>query len=192
MFRYKLDERQLSTRLRKLGFPALSQFAKQHGINRATLNNYLNGRGPFPESFYAIADALNVDPLQLLSPITSKNDIPKLEEISPIVLACSKVSPQVAVILLGSRAAGKAQQYSDWDLGITGGTQPLTTKEFLRIRQIADDLKEDLPRDVDIINLDDAPEWFLKGIRYSPRFLAGNESSWAYFMGVLHGIQKAA
>lgn len=192
MIRYKLDDRQLATQLRKLGFPTVSQFAKAHGINRATLNNYLKGRGPFPESFYAIADALKVDPLQLLTPIPSEGGIPKLEEIAPIVAACCRVSPQVAVVLLGSRVRGGAQEYSDWDLGVTGGVHQITTKEFLHIKQLVEDLKENLPRDVDVINLDEAPEWFLKGINYSPRFLSGNESSWNYFMGVLHGVQKAA
>lgn len=192
MVHYKLDDRQLTAQLRKLGFSTISQFAKEYAINRATLNNYLNGRGPFPEAFYAIADALKTDPLQLLTPIPSEGGIPKLEEIAAIVTACGKVSPNIAVVLLGSRAAGNAKQYSDWDLGVTGGAQQLTTKEFLGIKQIVDDLREDLPRDVDVMNLDAAPQWFLKGIDYTPRFLSGSESSWAYFMGVLHGIQKAA
>lgn len=194
MTRYKLDDRQLATQLRKVGLSTISQFTQQYGINRATLNNYLNGRGPFPESFYVIADALNVDPIQLLTPVAStlENAIPKLEEIASIIMACSKVSPRIAVILLGSRAKGNAQDYSDWDLGVTGGAQPLTTKEFLHIKQLVEDLKEDLPRDVDVVNLGEAPEWFLRGINYLPRFLSGNESSWNYFMGVLHGVQKAA
>lgn len=191
MVHYKLNERQLTTQLRKLGFPTISQFARHHDINRATLNNYLNGRGPFPEAFYLIADALKMDPLQLLIPI-SKNGIPKLEEVVPIITACSKILPNIAIGLLGSRATGHAQKYSDWDFGVTGGGQPIATKEFLRIKQVVDDLAEDLPRDVDVMNLDAAPEWFLRGIHYVPRFLAGNESSWTYFMGVLHGVQKTA
>lgn len=191
MTHYKLDEHRLSTQLRKMGFPTLSLFARQHDINRATLNNYLNGRGPLPESFYAIADALKTDPLQLLVPVESRGDIPKLDEVMPIIIACSTIDPVIAIGLLGSRATGSAQQYSDWDMGVTGGLQPLTSKTFLRIKQIVDDLKEDLPRDVDVVNLDAAPEWFLRGIHYEPRFLSGNDSSWAYFMGVLHGIQKA-
>lgn len=192
MFRYGLSEEGFQRALGRLGYANVTQFAKQHGINRATLNNYLHGRGPFPDSFYAIADALQVDPLQLLAPISSESNIPKLAEIAPIIKACSEVSPLVALGLLGSRATGAAQQYSDWDLGVTGGIQQLSTKEFLHIKQIVIDLSEDLPRVVDVINLDAAPEWFLKGIHYTPNFLAGNESSWAYFMGVLHGVQKAA
>lgn len=192
MAHYKLDERQLTAQLRKLGFPTMSQFATRYGINRATLNNYLKGRGPFPESFYIIADALKMDPLQLLTPTSSKAHIPHLDEIAPMVMACSKVSSDIAVGLLGSRAAGGAKTYSDWDLGITAGARQLSTKEFLRIKQIVDDMGEDLPRAVDVMNLDESPEWFLKGIHYTPKFLAGNESSWAYFMGVLHGVQKAA
>lgn len=192
MIQYKLDERQFAAQLRKLGFPTISQFAKRHDINRATLNNYLKGRGPLPESFYAIADALKLDPIQLLVPMESHQAIPKLEEIAPIITACSKVSPDIAVGLMGSRAVGSAQKYSDWDLGVTAGLRQLSTMEFLKIKQLVDDLAEDLPRAVDAINLDAAPEWFLKGVQYTPKFLAGNESSWAYFMGVLHGVQKAA
>lgn len=191
MFRYGLSGDAFQRALGKLGYANSAQFARAHKINRATLNNYLQGRGPLPESFYAIADALQMDPLQLLTPTSSESDIPKLEEIAPIIKACSEVSPRIAVGLLGSRAKNIAKEYSDWDLGVTAGMCQLSTGEFLRLKQIVDDMSEDLPRAVDVLNLDAAPEWFLKGVSYMPKFLSGNESSWNYFMGVLHGVQKA-
>lgn len=192
MFRYGLSEPQFQRALSRLGYTNAAQFARAHRINRATLNNYLQGRGPLPESFYAIADALQVDPMQLLTPTASVGDIPKLEEIAHILAAIRAVSKHMAVGLLGSRARGTAKTYSDWDLGITCGMHPMPDEVFLRTRGMVDDLREDLPRGVDVVNLDAAPEWFLKGIQYTPKFLAGNESSWAYAMGVLHGIHTAA
>ncbi len=192
MILYKLDDRQFNAQIRRLGFKTISQFARHYGINRATLNNYLRGRGPLPESFYVIAAALKTDPVQLLVPVISKDAVPGLAEITPIVTACTKISPDIAVGLLGSRATGGAKTYSDWDLGITSGVCPLSSREFLRIKRLVEDLREDLPRDVDVMNLDAAPEWFLKGIADPLRFLMGNEPSWAYFMGGLHRVQKAA
>ncbi len=192
MFRYGLGEQQFQRALSRAGYASTAQFAREHRINRATLNNYLQGRGPLPEAFYAIADALHADPLQLLIPTTSVGDIPKLEEIAPIITAVSAASSQIAVGLLGSRAHGAAKTYSDWDLGVTSGLHPLSDKDFFRLKQMVNDLADDLPRGVDLMNLDAAPDWFLKGIQYTPKLLAGNELSWSYFMGVLHGVHKAS
>ena len=192
MFRYGLSESRFRRVLHNSGYANAAQFARAHRINRATLNNHLQGRGPFPESFYAIADALQIDPLQLLAPTAAAGDIPKLEEIAPILSAVSTGFQQIAVGLLGSRARGTAKTYSDWDLGVTGGMQPLSIEDFFRLKQIVEDLADDLPRAVDVMNLDAAPEWFLRGMHYSPKFLAGNESSWSYFMGGLHGVHKAS
>ena len=43
---------------------------------------------------------------------------------------------------------------------------------------------------VDLVNLDQAPHWFLAGIDYEPIFLGGDREAFIHFKGVLHGIQK--
>jgi len=192
MTRYRLDPAKLKIAVQQAGFRHATALTAAHKINRATLNNYLKGRGPFPESYYKICDALKADPLELLSPVASRQDLPHLEELGPLLQAVTRRDPNLAVGLLGSRASGKAKKYSDWDLGLTRGSDSLSTKDYLRLKQIVSDLAENLPRSVDLVNLDGAPAWFLKDLDYEPIFLAGNEISWAHFLGVLHGSQKAA
>ncbi len=192
MNRYKLDEKLLKKRVKALGFSSISQFTKRYGINRATLGNYIAGKGPLPESFYAIASALLVDPLSLLIPAPNEKTVSGIDEISHIIKYLCDQNSSIAVLLIGSRAKGGEEQYSDWDIAITGGTTPVSSAEYLRLKRTVDDLAEDLPRGIDLINLDAAPSWFLKKIDYAPILLGGNISSMSFFMGVLNGIQKAA
>lgn len=167
----------------------MTEFAKAHGFNRATINNYLKGQGPFSETYYIICDTLQIDPLSILSPFSAKktNDV---EEIMPIVKKLCLVDNEIAVGLLGSRAKGNYRKYSDWDLCITKGGHALTGEEFLKLKRTVDEEVDKLPREVDFVNLDVAPAWFLLGIDYEPIFLAGNSNSWSYFMGVLYGTKK--
>lgn len=192
MKRYRVDEKVFKERLTRLGFSSVSEFATANKINRATLGNYFSGKGPLPESFYAIADALQVDALSLLIPTLSETQIPNIEEIAAVIKKCAEIFPDAAVLLLGSRATGDEKKYSDWDIAVTGGESPISNETFLKMKRAVDDLAEDLPRAVDLINLDVAPQWFLKKINYAPRFLGGNRNGMSYFMGVLNGIQKVA
>ncbi|MBI2341964.1 MAG: hypothetical protein HYU98_04450, partial [Deltaproteobacteria bacterium] len=61
---------------------------------------------------------------------------------------------------------------------------------FLKLKRTVAEEVDKLPREVDFVNLDVAPAWFLLGIDYEPIFLAGNSNSWSYFMGVLYGTKK--
>jgi len=192
MIRYRLDGGVLKRLIARNGYANVAQFAIRNRINRATLNNYLKGKGPLSESFYDLCQALKADPLTLLVPASSLPQVQYLDEIMPLVKAVTAHDEQVAIGLLGSRVKGTMRRYSDWDLGITHGAGRLTGEIFLGLKRIVDDLADDLPRNVDLMNLDQAPGWFLKGIDYDPIFLAGNETSWNYFLGVLHGARKAA
>lgn len=191
MHHYLVDPTRLRALIRVRGYPTLSAFAAAHRLSRATLQSYLRGQTPISTAFYHLAKALRVDPLTLLT-LDTKSKTPPEQEILPIATALCRQVPQLAVGLFGSRATNRARTYSDWDLGITRGATALATADFLRCKRLVDDLAEDLPRRVDLINLDAAPTWFLEGIHYPPIFLGGTETSWQYFLGVLHGTQKAA
>lgn len=188
--RYALDGEKLLKAAKRQGFQTLSHFATKHGLNRATLNNYIQGRGPLPDPLYTVAESLDVDPLTLLRPVPLQKSLPYVEEIVPVIHALTHDHQTLAIGVLGSRARGEAAQYADWDLGVTGGINGVTSSLSLRLKGKLDTLIEDLPRMVDFINLDEAPVWFLANIDYTPIFLAGNQQSWAYWMGVLHGIRK--
>lgn len=188
--RYHLDAAKLKGLIARRGYAHLTAFAKAHGFNRATLHHYLRGKGgPLAEGYYAICEALKVDPIELLS-AGAEEETGGLAEIMPIAAALCAADRGIAVGLLGSRAKGRQRRYSDWDLGITRGQRPLGGVEFLRLKRTVDDAVDALPREVDFINLDAAPEWFLLGVDYEPTFLAGDSNSWAYFLGVLDGAKR--
>ncbi len=190
MLRYKLKEEGLKLALKKKGFHAISELAKVTGFNRATLNSYLKGRGPLSEPYYELCSLLDKDPLQLLTPYRVDLKIEFTDEIIPIVQDIANKYPDVAVMLLGSRAKGKEKKYSDWDLGVTKGSKGLTTKEYFAVKSFVEDIVDDLPRSVDVVNLDNAPLWFLEGIDYDPIYLGGKQGAFEFFLGVLNGIKK--
>jgi len=147
----------------------------------------LSGKDIFSKKFYEIANALNEDPIDLI--VSERSDIADVDEIRLIINAISDYK-DIALVLLGSRAKGKAKKYSDWDIGVTRGSDALTGREFLKIKRLVGDLAEDLPRKVDLINLDSAPEWFLDSLDYEPLFLGGDEKTYYYFKGVIDGVKQ--
>ncbi len=188
--RYHIDAAKLKQIVAQRGYAHVTEFAKAHGFNRATINNYLKGNGgPFSETYYIICDALQIDPLSILSPFSAKKTH-DIEEIIPVVKKLCSVDLEIAIGLLGSRAKGLNRKYSDWDLCITRGGSALTGEEFLKLKRTVDEEVDKLPSEVDFVNLDVAPAWFLLDIDYEPIFLAGNSNSWSYFMGVLYGTKK--
>lgn len=190
MQRYHIDPVKFGQAVAERGYAHVTEFARLHGFNRATINNYLKGRGgPFSEAYYIICDALKIDPLSILSILPDRKTVDADEIMSIVKKLCSS-DKDIAVGLLGSRAKGTGRKYSDWDLCMTRGPNVLTGEEFLRLKRQVDDEVDMLPREVDIVNLDAAPEWFLAGLNYEPVFLAGNSNAWSYFLGVLHGTKK--
>jgi predicted nucleotidyltransferase len=190
MLRYHLDADKLKRLIAQRGYAHLTAFARAHGFNRATIHHFVKGDGPLSPVFYALCDTLQADPISLLTPMTG-SEVPEASEVMPIVQALIATDKELAVGLLGSRAKRKARAYSDWDVGITRGRRALAGVEFFRIKRVAGDLTDALPRSVDFINLDQAPQWFLSRIDYEPVYLGGDPSAWAYFLGVLHGTKRA-
>ena len=171
----------------------MQDFARQAGLHRNTVNLYLKGKDVFADAFARMAARLGCDPLELAIPV-SDSDIPVkgIDEIRPIVAALVKHDKRIAVILIGSRARKRHHPHADWDIGVTGCDRPLDHAEHLEIKGIVDDLAEDLPHSVDVINLDAAPRWFLEGIDYDPVFLDGDRGGFLHFKGVLDGIKRTA
>ncbi|EKD52374.1 MAG: hypothetical protein ACD_62C00043G0004 [uncultured bacterium] len=190
MYRYKVDETKFYLALKKAGFRSLSDFAQRNPVNRMTLFHYFKGQGPFSESYYTICASLGLDPLSLLSQVSAGIPCEFVDEILPIAELATKDNKQLAVMIIGSRAKGTSKQYSDWDLGLTTGSAPLTTHDYFRIKRVLTEAADDLPRSLDVVNLDQAPHWFLEKMDYTPIFLSGNRSAHDFFLGVLHGSQK--
>ena len=189
--RYIIDKKKFEMRLREMGYKSMLDFARRFGIHRNTLLLYLKGKDVFSSSFARITEALKIDPAEIMMPISDKKiKIDAIDEIRPIIALIIKHDPNIAVFLLGSRAKGKKREHADWDIGITRGRKPIDGNEYLKLRMMVNDAAEDLLHNVDIVNLDRAPAWFLEGIDYEPVFLDGDRESFSYFKGVIDGIKK--
>jgi predicted nucleotidyltransferase len=185
--KYRLRKDYFLDLLKKNNYSSCTDFCRKNSIHKNTLYYYLSGRDVFAKKLYELARALDVDPLKLIEPVDKR--VLDSAEIKPIVEQLC-LTKKIAVCLMGSRAKGTHKQYSDWDIGITGGAEPLTGREFIRLRGQAMELADDLPRSIDLINLDAAPHWFLESIDYQPVFLKGNKNAYFYFLGVLNGIRQ--
>jgi len=189
--KYILNKKRFKEQLVAKGYKNLLDFSRKTGVHRNTLQNLLSGKGILSSSFQSITDHLETDPLELMQPIsTTKVSLPFIDEIRPLLVQLLKQDKKVAVVLLGSRAKKRAQNYSDWDLGVIRYPKPLEGIEFLRLKRWVGDLSEDLPRTVDLVNLNQAPDWFLKDIANSVLYLDGNKEAWIYLKGVLDGAKK--
>ncbi len=189
--KYILDTKKFRKRLAELGFPNLAGFAASNRIHRNTLHDLLKGKSIFSASFEKISSKLKADPLELIRPMSEPlPPVPFIEEIRPIVARLSKMDKRSAVVLIGSRAGKKAKPYSDWDLGVLRHPEPLSGMEYLRMKRVVGEETEDLVRQVDLVNLNQAPAWFLEGLKGEILFLEGNRDAFYYLEGVLDGIQK--
>ncbi len=186
---YFIDKNKLKRRIVELGYESISQFARNKRIHRSTLVKLLKGGPVILPSVRKIAKGLQIDPLDLFLPVSPlPASIPLAEEIGPIVARLVKKNRKMAVVLLGSRAAGKGRPYSDWDLGIFSIQSPISGLESLRLKRQVGEMSENLVREVDLINLNQAPVWFLENLEIL--FLDGDKESFFYLKGLIDGIQK--
>jgi predicted nucleotidyltransferase len=189
---YRIDQMVFKKRVIAKGYRSLSDFAAKNNIHRNTLLNLKQGQSVFSSSYRNITNALEIDPLELMVPIsTCPFNNENLDEIRPLIAHLVKLAPGKAIMLIGSQASGKAKKYSDWDIGIFDHVHPLSGREYLHLKGKVEDLSENLVRMVDLVNLNQAPSWFLESlVSTKPVFLDGNREAYIYFMGVLNGIQK--
>jgi transcriptional regulator with XRE-family HTH domain len=188
---YVLDRQKLETHLLEKGYGSLQEFVEKAGIHRNSLNDYLYGKKTvFCRVLEKMAATLEVDPLEIIQ--KKKNYIEQLpgplqKRIKMLGISFS----HLAFTLIGSRARGSAKKHSDWDIGFTGGPDGLGTDTYLRVKSMFQNLTDDLVFSTQLVNLDQAPDWFLEDMDYKPIFLAGNEKAYFYFMGKFDEIQKS-
>ncbi len=188
---YQIDPIKLHALMKTKGLHNLSQLANATGLHRNTLHRIFKGESPFTHAVETLSQHLQIDPLSLLSSILpGSNKIKDIEKLGPIIQSLAAANKEIAIFLLGSRTTQKAKPYSDWDIGICAYPHPINGKLFLKYKNLTEELAENLPYKIDLINLNAAPDWFLESIQNNFMFLAGNEKSKIYFEGILNGIQK--
>lgn len=192
LFDYQIDQRKLTRLALARGYPNLTAFAKKVGIHRNSLGEYLGGKGVFTSVVTKLAEGLDCSPLDFVQRRVLQVNIDQASKVLQGALErVVREDEDLCFLLIGSRARGTARELSDWDVGVTAGPRGLTAEAYLRLKGQIEDQVDNLPVGVDVVNLDAAPEWFLAGIDYQPRLLAGNEGSYLYLIGKIHGVRKA-
>lgn len=190
---YRISKIKFAKILLEKGHANISAFARSSQLHRNTINLLLSGKAVFVHAITVIAQELECDPMELLEPVVATNlKLPEIGEITPLVARLIQRDKKMCVVLFGSRASKKPKKYSDWDLGIFRHPKPIDTKNYLHLKELVENLSEDLVREVDLVNFNEAPTWFLAEIKSQPEYLAGSKESYTYLKGMIDGIHKKA
>lgn len=172
---YKLNTEAFHKALRNKGFSSLEKLAQSLKLHRNTIHHYLSGSRVFPEGLEKIICALELTPHDAFIETGEEDSIPKT--ISDLIDKLHTEFPNVTFILFGSRTQGRAHKYSDWDIGIysINGIEHSIHRKILRRR---DELAEDLPFNIDLVNLNRANSSFLHEASRGWQFLTGKLNDW--------------
>ena len=174
MHLYALDNKKLSEAIKAKGYRSFSEVAKKIGVHRNTLSNLITGQSVFPKSLTMLFEFLDLDGRQYIS-LTQEGFT--VDSIAFLVDALLGVHPRCCIVLFGSRARGDNKKFSDFDLGIYS-SQKLTHKEYLKLIEVKEEVCEDFPATVQVVNLNRADSGFLEQISQDIRFLGGRMSDW--------------
>jgi predicted nucleotidyltransferase len=173
---FVIDTRQFRKAIRESGYRSITELARRLKIHRNTINYYLASNRVLPEKFEKMIEALDLHPSEIL---VEKQDPTKtpFSLIAPVVDELHQRFPEITFVLFGSRAGGRPHKYSDWDIGIYSrkGVPHPTYEEILRC---ADDLAEELPYMIQVVNFNKATTSFLKEASSQWKFLTGSQQDW--------------
>jgi transcriptional regulator with XRE-family HTH domain len=190
----RLDPERLRAAMHRAGLRSLAGLCARAGIHRNSLAPYLRGRrSPYAPVFEALCRALHVPPERLLRPQAAGLEARVAALAERVVAEFRPRLPALAAVLFGSRAQGAARagEWSDFDLGLTCGAVKLTARDYLALREAFLAAGDDLPVRLDILNLDGAPDRFLRNLAaQNILFLAGDPLTFRFLEGRLHAIRE--
>ncbi|MCB0318131.1 MAG: nucleotidyltransferase domain-containing protein [Bdellovibrionales bacterium] len=174
---YILNEAEFIIALKNKGFSSIQALADSLGMHRNTVHYYLSGKNSaIPDKLTELIDALDLD---LKSALVKKESFKA--DIHPSIIRIideiHKAFPKVSVVFFGSRAKNTSKKYSDYDLGVYSD-EGIKHRCYNQILNIKDDLEQDSPYFVDVVNLNSADLSFLKEISTSWKFMAGRQKDW--------------
>ncbi|OGQ26686.1 MAG: hypothetical protein A3B79_07320 [Deltaproteobacteria bacterium RIFCSPHIGHO2_02_FULL_50_15] len=173
---YVIDPTAFLGALKQKGYRSIGELAHSLGIHRNTIHHYLSGHPVLPGNFSRLMEALN---LKLEDALIKKGEgsFVLSEEMATLVDQLYSEFSQVSFLLFGSRAQGRAHKYSDWDLGLFS-QQDITHRHYIKMLLRKDELTEDLPYFVDLVNLNRADPSFLRKASKHWIFLTGKQKDW--------------
>ncbi len=172
-----VDTERFHRALKEKGYRSVKELAENLGVHRNTIHHYLSGRAVLPAAFERIITALGVTPAEIL--VAKPEAKPLLHPgIATLIDQLHLEFPNVTFVLFGSRATGRAKKYSDWDLGVFS-SDGIDHALYRKIARRKDDLAEDLPYFVDVVNLSCADASFLREASRGWTYLTGLQQDWA-------------
>ena len=184
---FVLNKSRFLQALEEEGYDSIQELAASLGLHRNTIHHFLKGEQVLPKSIEKIIETLHLQPVEILTEQPSPLDTP-LKGIAPIVDTLHAEFPHITFILFGSRARGKAKKYSDWDIGVFS-QEGIPHQTYLNLRKQSHDLTEKQPYLVDLVNLNQADELFLKNASRNWQFLTGKLQDW---LTLQKKVQKGA
>ncbi|HCU25624.1 MAG TPA: hypothetical protein DF383_11465 [Deltaproteobacteria bacterium] len=154
----------------------LAQLAKRCEISRQSIYQMLQGRPIYNQPFLKMLDYLGVSPEE----ITEESAEKTLQALQKAPLKLRKVilrliefcrKHRAALLLFGSQASGKAGIASDWDFGVYFANSGAKIEFRAMKRRL---VEQAFPYRLDIVNLNEAPDWFLESIREECVLLEGD------------------
>ena len=154
----------------------LSQLAREAQVSRQSLYGLLKGQPIYNKPFLKLIRFLQVDAEEITKEIPEEEkllaDAPKKIQILAFHLLSFCKKYHSSLILFGSRVSGRARMGSDWDFGIYfPKPKEKTLKEFQRSKPSW--IEGAFPHRVEILNLNESPQWFWDSIRESSLVLFG-------------------
>ena len=179
MYVSTLDQTKFSLILKKRRVPSITELARRTGLHRNTIYHYLTGGSIYQKAFTIICKQLNVAPEQLLIKATKQNII--TDEVALMIDQLYKRFPELTFVLFGSRSTGKANKYSDWDIGFLS-QNTISHQTHLNVLKFADELTENSLNSLDLVNLNLADHDFIADNLASFIFLTGKLTDWYAFI----------
>lgn len=189
---YIIDSEKLTNLIENRGFLTVSEFARKHHFHRNTLAAYLSGeKSVFCDVLSRLSQVLEIDPINLIVPREfSGSAASEFKELLVIVKRLAEKYESVCFMLIGSQVGEAKHAYSDWDIAVSGGERVVLSEQYLDIKSELEDFCDNFAREVDLVNLDAAPIWFLCDLKQAPMYLAGSFQSFAYICGYINGVRK--
>ncbi len=166
--REKLEKVMISSGLNLAGL------AKECGISRRSIYDMFEGRSIFSVPFEKLLKKLGVSALAVTNTQTTISEI--FADAPPAILKVALRLEEFAktnsadLFLFGSRARGKKGIRADWDFAFSFSSDE-APESFASFKQ--EMLDRAFPYRIDIVLLNNAPEWFLSSVRENAVRIAG-------------------
>lgn len=152
----------------------LSHLAAACGISRQSLYKMFRGESIFSTPFEKLLNELKVPFEQIVVDdeqlAISLRDAPSQIRTAALTLQHYATQRGADLFLVGSRARGKKGIRADWDFALFFPTQK-KPKDFSSVKIKTEEMA--FPYRIDVLCLNDAPEWFLNSISADALRLCG-------------------